>query len=346
MVRNTTPRWGPRSGAMPRAITPITSAYTTPMGSSYPTPLASAYASAYTSEAELDNEGDAVTADGELEEATNSLAALTMDTPLRPFRRERKVPRTPFHFLSLPSELRIKIYEYFFDNAEDIIDLGPENYKRTHKKLGFMRTCRQIHAEATHFFYGTRTFRLFPTYPGKHFKSKKPMLARLKPIQRQCITSLELRLGPGWNAPPRGWVVNDALGLTECISLRTLTVFVECDPSDAYFKGFRRSDGFYEAFCRRLLADVVKALPEVQTIQFDAWNSVKKSGAMMRSLMEVAAQLNMEIAWGPERGWTDADEPDEQGQAVLQAQTSEDGTQFVDIAVPPDVFANNIVAVA
>lgn len=338
MAKHPVARWGPRSGAMPRVITPITSAYTTPMVSSHPTPLQSAQPSAYASEAEPENDGDTG-----VEEATNSLAALTMDTPLRPFvKKKRKVPDTPFHFLNLPSELRIRIYEYFFDCADDVIDLGPENYKKWHRKLGFMRTCRQVHAEATHYFYGTRTYRLFPTYPGKYFKSKKPMLARLKPGPRQCLTSLELRLGPGWNAPPRGWVVNDALGLADCINVQTLKVFVECDPSDSYFKGFRRSDGFYEAFCRQLLADVVAALPAVDTIEFDAWNSVKKSGAMMHGLLETTNQLNMQIAWGPERGWTDADEKEE------VVPVDENGEPIPFVEMPPGVgfSVSNVVAVA
>ncbi|KOS20184.1 hypothetical protein ESCO_006188 [Escovopsis weberi] len=220
-----------------------------------------------------------------------------------------RVPAQPFNFLSLPSELRIKIYDYFFEDlGEDVLDLGPGNWKRIHKKLALMRVCRLIHEEATHFFYSTQTFRIFPTFPGRYFKSKKPLLARLKPHQRECLTSLELRLGPGWNAPPRGWAVNDALGLADCVNVRLVTVFVECDPSDGVFKGFRRSEGFYEGFCRNLLQDVLSGIPNVRVLRFDAWSSVKKSGAMMQTLLGVAAQWKGLVRWGPERGWTDEDE--------------------------------------
>ena len=246
------------------------------------------------------------------------LASLTLDTPLIPLKRaaaaEPKVPSKPFPFLSLPSELRIKVYEHFFaddPSADPVRDLGPDNYKRFHKKLGLVRVCRQVHAEATHFYYSTRPFRVFPTYPGKYFKSRKPILARLRPRQRQCLTSLELRLGPGWSQPPRGWVVNDALGLADCVNVRRLRVFVECDPSDAVFKGFRRSEGFYEGFSRQLLASVVGAMPAVDVVEFDAWTSVRKAGGMMRGLVSVARDLGVKIAWGPERGWTDDMEEDD-----------------------------------
>ncbi|KAM5343539.1 hypothetical protein ACJ41O_012076 [Fusarium nematophilum] len=240
-----------------------------------------------------------------------SIADLTLDTPLRPLKPKRRVPSTPFHFLSLPAEVRIQIYTYFFNDIDTTLDLGPHNYKRVHKKLGLMRVCKQVHEEACYYFYSTRTFRLFPTYPGRYFKTKKPLLARLKPHQRQNITSLELRLGPGWNAPPRGWVVNPALGLSDCTDVQRLRVFVECDPSDNVFRGFRRSEGFYEGFTRNLLTDVLDELPSVEVIEFDAYTSVKKSGAMMQGLMEVVAQFGQDIEWGPERGWTDAMDDDD-----------------------------------
>ncbi|PHH66215.1 hypothetical protein CDD81_7808 [Ophiocordyceps australis] len=240
----------------------------------------------------------------DLEANTLSIASLTSDTPLLPLTRLRKKPITsPFPFLSLPSELRLKIYAYYFGGTDAVLDLGPFNYKRVHKLLGLMRVCKQIHSEATHFFYSTRIFRLFPVFPGRYFKSKKPLLARLHSTQRACMTVLELRLGPGWNAPPRGWTVNDMLGLKDCIAVHKLRVFVECDPSDSSFKGFRRAEGFYEGFCRALLGDVIQGLPHLRTVEFDAWPSVNISGAMMGGLVDLVLQLKHQIKWGPERGW-------------------------------------------
>jgi hypothetical protein len=247
----------------------------------------------------------------EEEIANLTITSLTSDVPLRPFRLKKQEQPKRFLFLTLPSELRVKIYEYYFDDAETVLDLAPDNYKRLHKRLSIIRTCKQMHDEINHYFYSSRTFRIFPTHPGRYFKTKKPLLARMKPCQRDCITSLELRLGPGWNNPPRGWVVNPALGLNECIHVQKLNVFVECDPSDGIFKGFRRFEGFYEEFSRNLLASVLKELPNVTTIEFDAWSSVKKGGDMMRGLLEVANQTQKAITWGPERGWTDTTDADD-----------------------------------
>ncbi|KAK5651262.1 hypothetical protein OQA88_12670 [Cercophora sp. LCS_1] len=273
---------------VPAAPTPITSGYNTPLSSAYP--------STYASEAEYDVEDDV---------SKLAIGALTLqDAPTAP--KPKKIQ--PFRFVDLPSELRIKVYGYHFADCGNVIDLDSDNYKRIHKKLGILRTCRAIYQEASHVFYSTRTFRLFPTQPGRFFKTKKPLLARLNARQRSWITSLELRLGPGWNAPPRGWVVNPALGLADCINVRRLTVFVECDPSDGVFKGFRRANGFYEEFSRLLLTNVLMGLPMLDRVHLDAWPSVKKSGAMMRGLIEVVGTQERKICWGPERGWTDQDE--------------------------------------
>ena len=317
-VRTTQP---PRVTRRPVIPSPTSSSYTTPVSSTYP--------STYGSEVETESEV-----------AKLSIASLTLDTPLKPLRRPRRVPATPFHFLSLPSELRLKIYEFYFDEGEDVLDLGPDNHKRIHKRLVLMRVCKQLHDEATHFFYGTRSFRIFPTYPGRYFKTKKPLLSRLKPVQRQQITSLELRLGPGWSAPPKGWIVNDALGLGDCIHVYKLTVFVECDPSDSIFKGFRRSEGFYEGFSRKLLASVLEAVPNVTVVEFDAWPSVKKTGGMMHGLYDVAVRSQRLIRWGPERGWTDDMEEDN----VIERPPN-NAPLFQGVSIPGYISAN-AVAVA
>ncbi|PNY24254.1 Uncharacterized protein TCAP_05809 [Tolypocladium capitatum] len=276
----------------------------------------------------------AAQADSEDEANKRSIASLTLDVPLIPLKtKAQRVPLNPFPFLSLPSELRVKVYEHYFDGTDKVLDLDPDNHRRIHKILGLMRVCKQIHAEAAHLFYSTRPFRIFPTH---HAKKKKPLLARLKPGQREYITSLELRLGPGWNSPPKTWVVNDALGLKDCVNVRKLNVFVECDPSDGVFKGFRRSEGFYEGFSRRLLASVIDELPAVGVIEFDAWSSVKKSGDMMRGLLDVATQSKRLIRWGPERGWTDTDE---------DTTSADSAARFVN-SIPIQGYASNILVVA
>lgn len=233
-----------------------------------------------------------------------------VDAPVKMAEGTTQGFKKPFRFMDLPSELRIDIYKYHFDGIDHVIDLDPDNYKQVCKKLAILRTCRAVYSEAAPLFYGMHTFRIFPTCPGRFFKTKKPLLARLNARQRGWIKSLELRLGPGWSAPPPGWVVNPALGLADCVNLRKLTVFVQCDPSDGYFSGFRRADGFYEAFCRNLLDGVLRDLPFLDCVHFDAYSGVKKSGAMMTSLLEVAAMHGRRIGWGPERQWTDHDDAD------------------------------------
>ncbi|KAK8064239.1 hypothetical protein PG996_008891 [Apiospora saccharicola] len=240
-----------------------------------------------------------------------NLSELTMDVPIENAPKPKRRPIIPFRFLELPSELRIKIYEYHFDNFDEVLDMDFENYKRYHKRLGLLRTCRLVYREASYVFYSTHPVRLFPIY-GKFFKAKKPLLARMKPNQRSLINTLELRLGPGWNRPPRGWVVNEGLGLKDCVSARRIKVFVECDPSNEMFKGFRHSDGFYERFSRELLGAVMDDLPCLETVEFDANPSVKKNGAMMKALLEATTAKGCQLAWGPQKGWDDGEEKEDE----------------------------------
>ncbi|KAJ8111847.1 hypothetical protein ONZ43_g5523 [Nemania bipapillata] len=288
-----------RTASAASGPTPIASAIPSTVSSTLPTPLSSAYPSTYASEAEIDiNE--------EVENLTLDALNLQSETPGSP--KSKRTKQQPFRFLHLPSELRLKVYEHHFINTGHVLDLDPDNYKRIHQKLAILRTCRTIYVEASYSFYSTHPVRVFPTHPGRFFKTKKPLLARLKPGQRACINTLELRLGPGWSKPPRGWEVNSALGLNQCVNVTKLTVFVECDPGNDIFKGFRQPGGFYEAFSKKLLTGVLEEMPWVHRVEFDAWPSVKKSGALMTGLIDLITARSLRISWGPERGWTDAEE--------------------------------------
>lgn len=212
-----------------------------------------------------------------------------------------------FPLMALPLELRLKIYTMAFAAAPAVIDLDPHTFAVLNrlKLLSLFRVSRQIHLEATHHFFSTHTFRLFPTYPGRYFKTKKPLLARLPAHYRASITTLELRLGPGFNNPPRGWVVNPALGLADCKNVRVLKVFVECDPSDAIFQGFRMGDGAYERFSAQLLSEVLDEVSGIKVVEFDAYPSVMRTGDMMSGLGEVVNKYEKVVGWGPERGWSE-----------------------------------------
>ncbi|KAK6076468.1 hypothetical protein SCUP234_07202 [Seiridium cupressi] len=290
MRRRATGGKGPRASVAASGPTPISSNLTTPASSALP--------SAYTSEAES-------TMADSIASLTTNIASLTVDVPISNRPKRKKLP--PFRFFDLPSEVRLEIYSYHFVEVGEVLDLDHDNYKRIHKKLALFRTCRQIYKEASYAFYSTHTVRIFPIW-GKFFKSKKPLLARMSANQRASMTTLELRLGPGWGSPPRGWVVNDKLGLKDCVNVRRIKVFVECDPSNDIFKGFRRSDGFYEKFSQDLLEGVLNEMPWCKIIEFDANPSVKKNGAMMAGLLETTGKMGCKLAWGPEKGWEDGEE--------------------------------------
>ena len=277
----------------------------TPIHSTNTTPCSSAYPSTYPSEDERDPRSTVKY----IPIHRLTLMDFAPDQPEKTLAVGRD-PAKAFRFLDLPSELRLKVYEIHFSGRDPVIDLHHENYKTIHKKLALLRTCRTVYNEASHFFYSHSSFRVFPTHPGRFFKTKRPLLARLKPHQRACITHLELRLGPGWSKPPRGWVVNEALGLRDCVNVKKLTVFVQIDPSSSFLEGYRQADGFYESFSRNLLSGIVASMPCLEAIEFDAWNSVAKHCPIMQNLLAVAAEARRKICWGPERGWSDSDGKD------------------------------------
>lgn len=239
-----------------------------------------------------------------------SIADLTSDVPISNKKPDADEKPKPFRFMDLPSELRVKIYGHHFANIGPVVDLEPGNYFSIHKKLSILRVCRQIYHEASHAFYSTKTFRIFPT-DGRHSRTKKGLLARIKPRSRAHMTSLELRLGPGFSQPYRSWVVNPLLGLDDCVNVRRLCVYIEIDPSDTTFNGWRVNNGFYESFCQKLLDDILKGLPNADKIEFDARKCVRKGCDMMQRLLEVARTNQRQIRWGPRRGWTDEDEDDD-----------------------------------
>jgi len=76
-----------------------------------------------------------------------------------------------FPFLSLPSELRNKIYSLTFSSSPSVIDLDPHTFSHFHRNKTFalFSVSRQVHSESTHQFFSTHTFRVFPTDPGRKF---------------------------------------------------------------------------------------------------------------------------------------------------------------------------------
>ena len=106
---------------------------------------------------------------------------------------------------------------------------------------------------------------------------------------------LELRLGPGWSNPPRSWQVDDGLGLEEMEAVRTVKVFVECDPSHDMFDGFRIDRDFFTGFSGGLLQDVLQRLPSLKWVELDGWPSVKREGPLVKRLLEVARSAGVRV---------------------------------------------------
>lgn len=107
--------------------------------------------------------------------------------------------------------------------------------------------------------------------------------------------------------------------------MRTLKVFVGCDPSQPVFEGFRISKEFYTEFSGRLMRQILERLPNLAWVEFDAYPSVSKKGSLMTRLMKEARQANKEIHWGPERGWTELDKVEDDQHHEDQANSAVDG---------------------
>ncbi|KAF2653491.1 hypothetical protein K491DRAFT_694664 [Lophiostoma macrostomum CBS 122681] len=218
---------------------------------------------------------------------------------------ESATAKMPFRFFALPYELRLRIYELILVLPKTI-DLDPLNICTVRPLLETFLVSRRMHDEAYAVFYGRNTFRLFPTH-GRFHHTKVPLLARLPPRYRAALTKVELRLGPSWTKPPRGWVADGRLGLGEAGRLRLLKVFVEFDPaSHVVFEGFRNGDSFYTEFCVDVVRAVFAQVPSIAQVEFDAWEGVFKCAPLpsplLMGLVNEARANHKRVTWGPGRG--------------------------------------------
>ncbi|KAL8779716.1 MAG: hypothetical protein Q9213_006805 [Squamulea squamosa] len=216
-------------------------------------------------------------------------------------------PSNSFPFFLLPPELRSRILSLLLCPTTRLtIDLSPSNHVTSTPRLNYFLVSKRFGYEAYHVFYSSHTFRIFQTHGRFLGKRTSPLLARLPIHYLNVITSLELRLGPGWSDPPKPWFVSDRLGLEHCQAARTLRVFVEVDPSSPIFKGFRLNREFYTNFCGILLRQIIERLPVLETVEYDAYPSVDRDGDLMTRLLEETRKGSKRIAWGKERDWDDS----------------------------------------
>lgn len=212
---------------------------------------------------------------------------------------------TPFRFFDLPSEIRNRIYSLILFSPRRINPrTGIIRPPLASHRISLFLTSRRVHDEATYLYYSSQTFRIFPIQD----YSRLPTVGAISPRYRPSITTLELILGSSWTAPPKSWTVNNGLGLHQMKTVRTLKIFVQCDPSHPAFEGFRVSRDYYTWFAGELLKRILKALPSLVQVEFDGNPSVEKNGSLMSRLILEVWQARKKILWGPQRGWKKDDD--------------------------------------
>jgi hypothetical protein len=160
-----------------------------------------------------------------------------------------------------------------------------------------------MESEASRVFYGRNTFRVFPIH-GRYINKKHPLLAWLPRRYRSYLTRLELRLGPGFTRPPKGWVVDSRLGLAAATRVYRLKIFVEIDPEASdVFAGFRVGQNFYTEYSVGLLRSLLAQCSSIGEIEMDAYPGVKGDSPLVKALVGEARLNQKRVRWGPERNW-------------------------------------------
>jgi len=199
-----------------------------------------------------------------------------------------------FRFFDLPLEIRRLIMSFLFHYKHPLdIDF------RTIRTLSLLPVCHRWYDEVVGVFFGSNTFRLLPTHPKAVTKRAKPLISNFTSLQRAAITSVDLRLGPFWTQPPKCWKLDHKAGLEDLVSLRKLRVFVQIDPSQPIFKGFRGpGKEFYTHFCGDLLKEIFTRVPNLEEVELDGELSVAKDGPLLSELAQQVRNADKKLSWG------------------------------------------------
>nr|OQO01230.1 hypothetical protein B0A51_18475 [Rachicladosporium sp. CCFEE 5018] len=192
------------------------------------------------------------------------------------------------------------------------------NWYLVRPRLQAFLVSQRMYDEAYRVFY-SQPVRIYPNH-GRFFNTKKPLLARLAPKYRAIIHTLDLRLGQGWSKPPRCQNTNESLGLRDCINVRTLKVFVEVDPSEPHFEGFRGKNSTkdtYKWFCVDLLNGILQQVPSLHTVEVDIVEGMKGDAPVAVALCRAATNAGKVLAKGPTLRATER-KTEEAAQATLR----------------------------
>jgi len=216
---------------------------------------------------------------------------------------DAETPRHPtFRFFDLPYELRLRVYELLLVH-HTTLDLDPTNARTLAPSLRLFRVSHRTHAETARVFYSLNTFRVLPIH-GKYINKKHPLLAWIPRKYKQYITRLELRLGPGFTRPPKGWVMDARHGFGALGRVHLVKVFVEIDPEGSEMtQAFMTGAKVYTEFCVGLLRALLAQVGSVRTVEFDAYPSVGKGSKLLKALVEESRLNQKRVKWGTERGW-------------------------------------------
>jgi hypothetical protein len=225
-----------------------------------------------------------------------------------------------FRFFDLPPEIRNRIYSYVLFSPKSITSTSHGAAAANARpaplphRVNLFIAASRLHDEATYTFYSTQTFRIFPIIDF----SRLPTVSTISPRYRPAITTIELILGSSWTAPPKSWTINNGLGLREMSRVCTLKIFVQCDPSDPAFEGFRVSRYHYTWFAGELLRQILIPIPSLKQVEFDANPSVQKTGSLVARLVYEVRQAGKAVMYGPQRGWSSEDDHELEKVEVLK----------------------------